>query len=212
MQVSRPLGEVNTTHTILRSRLHLYRRITPYHFLMSVEFESIVAQIRAIKPRVEILLEEVPAPQKLAPFSLAMTADVLEDAATGRFVLLHDPDGQEGWSGKYRCVTFVRAAIDNEMAADPMLCNIGWTWLMESLKKNGCNFTAPSGTVTKVASASFGTLENLDEDSELEVRASWTPTSGENIASHVKAWVELLEMSAGLAPIPDGVTQLSRSR
>ncbi|MCX6454618.1 MAG: DUF3000 domain-containing protein [Actinobacteria bacterium] len=179
---------------------------------MDVGFESIVAQIRAIKPRVEILLEEVPAPQKLAPFSLAMTADVLEDAATGRFVLLHDPDGQEGWSGKYRCVTFVRAAIDNEMAADPMLCNIGWTWLMESLKKNGCDFTAPSGTVTKVASASFGTLENLDEDSELEVRASWTPTSGADIASHVRAWVELLEMSAGLAPIPEGVTQLSRSR
>jgi hypothetical protein len=179
---------------------------------MAVGFESIVAQIRAIKPRVEILLEEVPAPQKLAPYSLAMTADVLEDAATGRFVLLHDPDGQEGWSGKYRCVTFVRAAIDNEMAADPMLCNIGWTWLMESLKKNGCDFTAPSGTVTKVASASFGTLENLDEDSELEVRASWTPTSGADIASHVRAWVELLEMSAGLAPIPEGVTQLSRSR
>jgi len=179
---------------------------------MAENFDDIIAQIRAIKPRVEILLEEVPAPQKLAPFAFAMTADVLEDAATGRFVLLHDPDGQEGWAGNFRCVTFVRAAIDNEMAADPMLCNIGWAWLMESLKANGCDFTAPSGTVTKVASASFGTLENLDEDSELEVRASWTPTSGENIASHIKAWVELLEMSAGLAPIPEGVTQLSRSR
>ncbi|CAB4749238.1 unannotated protein [freshwater metagenome] len=179
---------------------------------MDVNFEEITTSIRAIKPRSEILLEEVPAPQKLAPYAFAMTADVLEDAATGRFVLLHDPDGQEGWSGKYRCVTFVRAAIDNEMAADPMLCNIGWTWLMESLKANGCDYTAPSGTVTKVASASFGTLENLDEDSELEVRASWTPTSGKNIADHIRAWVELLEMSAGLAPIPDGVTQLSRSR
>ena len=179
---------------------------------MAENFDDIITQIRAIKPRVEILLEEVPAPQKLAPFAFAMTADVLEDAATGRFVLLHDPDGQEGWAGNFRCVTFVRAAIDNEMAADPMLCNIGWAWLMESLKANGCDFTAPSGTVTKVASASFGTLENLEEDSELEVRASWTPTSGENIASHIKAWVELLEMSAGLAPIPEGVTQLSRSR
>ena len=179
---------------------------------MDVNFEEITTSIRAIKPRSEILLEEVPAPQKLAPYAFAMTADVLEDAATGRFVLLHDPDGQEGWSGKYRCVTFVRAAIDNEMAADPMLCNIGWTWLMESLKANGCDYTAPSGTVTKVASASFGTLENLDEDSELEVRASWTPTSGKNIADHIRAWVELLEMSAGLAPIPDGVTQLSRSK
>ena len=179
---------------------------------MDVNFEEITTSIRAIKPRSEILLEEVPAPQKLAPYAFAMTADVLEDAATGRFVLLHDPDGQEGWSGKFRCVTFVRAAIDNEMAADPMLCNIGWTWLMESLKANGCEYTAPSGTVTKVASASFGTLENLDEDSELEVRASWTPTSGKNIADHIRAWVELLEMSAGLAPIPDGVTQLSRSK
>ena len=179
---------------------------------MDVNFEEITTSIRAIKPRSEILLEEVPAPQKLAPYAFAMTADVLEDAATGRFVLLHDPDGQEGWSGKYRCVTFVRAAIDNEMAADPMLCNSGWTWLMESLKANGCEYTAPSGTVTKVASASFGTLENLDEDSELEVRASWTPTSGKNIADHIRAWVELLEMSAGLAPIPDGVTQLSRSK
>jgi hypothetical protein len=179
---------------------------------MVENFDEIITQIRAIKPRAEILLEEVPAPQKLAPFAFAMTADVLEDAATGRFVLLHVPDGQEGWSGNFRCVTFVRAAIDNEMAADPMLCNIGWAWLMESLKANGCDFTAPSGTVTKVASASFGTLENLEEDSELEVRASWTPTSGGNIANHIKAWVELLEMSAGLAPIPEGVTQLSRSR
>ena len=44
-----------------------------------------------------------------------MTADVLEDAATGRFVLLHDPAGQEGWGGQWRCVTFARAAIDLEM-------------------------------------------------------------------------------------------------
>jgi hypothetical protein len=179
---------------------------------MNTRFDDIAAQIRAVKPRSEIFLDEVPAPQKLAPFALAITADVADDAATGRFVLLHDPDGQEGWSGKFRCVTFVRAAIDNEMAADPMLCNIGWTWLMESLKKNDCDYTAPSGTVTKVASASFGTLENLAEASELEVRASWTPTSATNLANHVRAWIELLEMSAGLAPIPNGVTQLSRSR
>ena len=44
---------------------------------MAENFDEIIAQIRAIKPRVEILLEEVPAPQKLAPFAFAMTADVL---------------------------------------------------------------------------------------------------------------------------------------
>ena len=179
------------------------------------DFPAAAAALRNFTPRIEIEIEETPAPAKLATHALALSAECIvddEELASGRFVLLYEPEGRDTWDGNFRCVTFVRAAIDNEMAADPMLCNIGWTWLMESLKSNGCDFTAPSGTVTKVASVSFGTLENLEEDSELEVRASWTPTSGENIASHIKAWVELLEMSAGLAPIPEGVTQLSRSR
>ena len=52
-----------------------------------ITFDEIVAQIRTIIPRSEILLEEVPAPLKLAPHAFALTADVLEDAATARFVL-----------------------------------------------------------------------------------------------------------------------------
>ena len=177
-----------------------------------ISFERIIDEIRAIVPRAEIVLDEVPAPQKLAPFSIALTADVLEDAATGRFVLLHDPKGQEGWSGEYRCVTFVRAAIDQSMAADPMLSDVGWSWLTEALKKYDCEYEAPSGTVTRVASVSFGMLEGRDEDSELEVRASWTPLSGIGIASHVRAWLDLLALSAALEPIPDGVTQLTPNR
>jgi hypothetical protein len=174
-------------------------------------FEQLVAPILALKPRGEILLEAVPAPQKLAPHALAMTADVLEDAATGRFVLLHDPAGQEGWGGNWRCVTFARAAIDLEMASDPLLPEIGWTWLIESLKKNGCDFLAPSGTVTRVASSSFGALEDREENSEMEVRASWTPTSGDDLVNHVNAWLELLAMTAGLEPIPEGVSSISRN-
>jgi hypothetical protein len=139
-----------------------------------------------------------------------MTADVLEDAATGRFVLLHDPDGQEGWGGQWRCVTFARAAIDLEMASDPLLPEIGWAWLLESLKKNNCEFINPSGTVTRVASASFGELVERDEDSEIEIRASWTPTSEVNLAEHVNAWLELLAITAGLEPIPQGVSSISR--
>lgn len=53
---------------------------------MKLSFEQLTAPILALKPRGEISLEAVPAPQKLAPHALAMTADVLEDAATGRFV------------------------------------------------------------------------------------------------------------------------------
>ena len=178
---------------------------------MKKTFDQVIAPILALKPRGEILLESVPAPQKLAPHALAMTADVLEDAATGRFVLLHDPAGQEGWGGQWRCVTFARAAIDLEMASDPLLPEIGWTWLLESLKKNGCEFSSPSGTVTRVASASFGALEDREEDSEIEIRASWTPTSGNELVNHVNAWLELLAMTAGLEPISQGVSSIARN-
>ena len=178
---------------------------------MSKTFDQLIQPILALKPRGEVLLESVPAPQKLAPFALAMTADVLEDAATGRFVLLHDPEGQEGWAGQWRCVTFARAAIDLEMASDPLLPEIGWAWLLESLKKHGCEFINPSGTVTRVASASFGELVERDEDSEIEVRASWTPTNEDNLVEHVNAWLELLAISAGLEPIPPGVSSIARS-
>ena len=178
---------------------------------MKSSFEQLTAAILALKPRGEILLETVPAPQKLAPHALAMTADVLEDAATGRFVLLHDPAGQEGWGGKWRCVTFARAAIDLEMASDPLLPEIGWAWLLESLKKNGCEFISPSGTVTRVASASFGALEDREEDSEIEIRASWTPSSENNLVAHVNAWLELLAITAGLEPIPEGVSSIARN-
>jgi hypothetical protein len=175
-------------------------------------FDEALSEIRALTTRAEIIVEEVPAPQKLAPFALALTADFDDDAAVGRFVLLHDPAGQEGWGGKYRCVTFVRAAIEREMAADSQAIEIGWQWLIESLDTFGCDYSAPSGTVTRTTSASFGTLVNREDDNEIEVRASWTPMTGNQLGQHVRAWLQLLELSAGAAPVPEGVSQLTRPR
>jgi hypothetical protein len=171
-------------------------------------WEEIVSEIRAITLRNEIVLEEVPAPQKLAPHAIALTADVDIDVGTGRFVLLHDPAGQEGWSGEYRCVTFARAAIEPELANDPSLCDVSWSWLIEALANEGVDYGHPSGTVTRVASSSYGELEGREEDSEVEVRASWTPTDGTSIAAHVRAWITLLGRISGLEPLPEGITQL----
>ncbi len=179
------------------------------------DFERAVAEIRAIKPRPEINIEEVPAPQKLAPHAVAFNVEVLSGdsaSATGRFVLLHDPVGQDGWSGEFRCVTYARAAIDAEMANDPLMCDVGWAWLMDSLRKHGCDYVAPSGTVTRVASVAFGMLADREDDSEVEVRASWTPVQGKNVANHMRAWLELLELACSLEPIPEGVTAISPRR
>ncbi len=56
-----------------------------------------IEHLRTATPRAEIILEEVPAPQKLATYSFAFTADVSngllgddeDEVASGRFVLLH---------------------------------------------------------------------------------------------------------------------------
>ena len=178
---------------------------------VSENFEKVANEIRRLKARNEITLTEVPAPQKLAPHAIALSAEVTEVTATGRFVLLHDPSGQEGWGGHFRCVTFIRSSIDSDMAADPVLVELGWSFLMDSLAKQDAKFTSPSGTVTKVSSASFGSLEGQVESNELEIRASWSPTDPALIPNHAKAWLEAIEISCGLAPVPAGVTQLSRN-
>lgn len=175
--------------------------------------------LRTFTPRSEIILEEVPAPQKLATYSFAFTADVSngltgdgeDEIASGRFVILHEPGGQETWEGEFRCVTFLRADVESEMQEDPLLPEVGWNWLLDSLTNSGAQFVAPSGTVTRVSSASFGKLSPRSDDSEIEIRASWTPviTSQEDIFCHVRAWCNLLSEVSGLAPQPEGVSSIT---
>ena len=186
-------------------------------------FHAFVDHMKVFSPRSEILLEEIPAPQRLAPFAYAVSADLtdprmidadgeLEDIATGRFVLLHDPAGQETWEGNFRCVTFVRSALETEMEADPLLPDVGWSWFIDALKSSGADYVATSGTVTRVMSASYGQLSTSDESSEIEIRASWTPTNPTELLKHVGAWLELMASAAGLAPIPEGVSSLPQRR
>src|SRR5215210_7783705 len=119
------------------------------------EFARAVEQLRSARFRPEVLTEQMPAPQRIAPFASALSADVTSDGVdigTGRIVVLHDPAGNDAWDGTFRCVAYARADIDTEVAADPLLAEVGWTWLTEALDAHGAEYTAPSGTVTTVAS------------------------------------------------------------
>ena len=185
-------------------------------------FEDLVNSLRTFTPRAEIVLEEVPAPQKLATYSFAFSADVSngllgddeDEIASGRFVLLHEPGGQDTWEGEFRCVTFVRADVDPVMQQDPLLPEVGWSWFLEALERQGCDLAAPSGTVTRVSSASFGKLSPRNDESEIEIRASWTPaiTDSIEILRHFAGWCRLIADVAGLEPIPDGVSTISSAR
>jgi hypothetical protein len=143
-----------------------------------------------------------------------MTADVLagdEELATGRLVLLHDPAGHEAWQGTFRVVTYARADLEPEIAADPLLPGVGWAWLTEALDGHGAAFAAASGTVTRVASESFGAMAAEPGSAQIEIRASWTPLD-DAFGAHLLGWCDLLCTTAGLPPVPAGVTSLSLRR
>jgi hypothetical protein len=185
----------------------------------SAEFAQAVKDLRAARLRPEVRLTEVPAPSRIAPFAVALTAEVVnaagseegDELASGRFVLLHDPSAPEPWDGVWRAVTFARAELEPELANDPLLGAVGWAWLMDALASHDADYLAEGGTVTRVVSESFASLDDRAATVEMEIRASWTPR-GPDLAIHLQAWAELLCTIAGLPPLPEGVVALPGRR
>lgn len=172
-----------------------------------------VDQIKRAVPRPEILLDEMPAPQRIAPHAHAVSGDVVvgeDELATGRFILLHDPAGNDAWDGTFRCVTFAKAEIEADMATDPVVTGVGWSWLIDALDAGGADFHAESGSVTVVRSDSFGHMADDGGSAQIEVRASWTPSS--DLTAHAAGWMHLLCAIAGLPPLSPGVVPISRAR
>jgi hypothetical protein len=183
------------------------------------EFRAAVASMRSAAVRPEVFCEEMPAPQRIAPYSSALSADVTVDdvdLGTGRLILLHDPAGNDAWNGTFRCVAYARAEIDPELISDPMLAAVGWSWLAEALDAHGASYAEMSGTVTSVSTESFGGMSDEEGTAQIEVRASWTPVAKDDqpldVGPHVEAWAELLCTSAGLPPVPEGVTAIPSRR
>ena len=179
------------------------------------EFTAAVQGMHAARLRPEIFCEEMPAPQRIAPYSAALSADVTvdgEEVGTGRIILLHDPAGNDAWAGTFRCVAYARADIDPEQGTDPLLGAVGWSWLTDALEAHGAEYAAPSGTVTVVTTESFGSMSDEAATAQIEIRASWTPTDPTQVAAHVEAWGELLCTTVGLEPVPEGVTAMPSRR
>lgn len=180
------------------------------------EFADAVAAFDAVRLPSAVELDELPAPHGLAPFAHAVTgavtADDDTDLAGGRFVLLHRPGGHDEWRGAFRCVVLVEADLEPEIAEDPLLAEVGWSWLMESLADHGAAFTAESGTVSRSSSLGFGGLSGRPATTAVEIRASWTPVAADfgeiGFAAHLEAWCGLMMMCAGLPPEYEGVASL----
>ncbi len=159
----------------------------------------------------------MPPPTRIAPFALALTAEVNPGTepetmlGSGRFVVLYDPDGQDAWNGTFRVIVMGRAQLERELGADPFLGEVGWAWLTDALREEGAGHHSLSGSVTRVLSESFGGLELHDAEVEIEIRASWTPT-GPDLGPHLRAWALMACSAAGLPPVPENVTSLGFRR
>jgi hypothetical protein len=169
----------------------------------------------------DLHFEDVPAPKRLAPYATAIAATVKQDdadVAWGRLVLLYDPDGQQGWEGSFRLVAYIRAEVEPEIAADPLLGEVGWSWLSEALDTHVPGYAVPSGTITRVITEGFGAKRDELPLTGFELRASWSParpggpwgSAGPgpgapdldtlDLSAHIAAWCDCLSAAAGLEP------------
>jgi len=167
-------------------------------------FDAAAAELRETAFRSDIVVREIPSPAGLAPFALALAADVRPDDhgdsvyGTGRFVLLHDPDEPDAWGGAWRIVAFAQAPLEPEIGTDPLLADVAWSWLVDALDSRDAGYHSASGTSTKMLSKGFGALAAEGDGAQIELRASWTPDAP--LGPHVEAWAELVGMLAGLPP------------
>jgi hypothetical protein len=184
-------------------------------------FAAAVAALEAGRDAVaevrdDLDFEEWPAPKRLAPHAVALAATAYRDgveAGTARLMLLYDPAGQEGWTGAFRLVIQVHADVEAEMAADPLLGEVGWSWLTDSLDLHAPGYRAPSGTVTRVITEGYGSKEEDPPSTAFELRASWCPADDairDEISGAVVAWSDVLAAAAGLPAQPPGTVALGR--
>ncbi|MDO5645089.1 MAG: DUF3000 domain-containing protein [Dermabacter sp.] len=176
-------------------------------------FAEAIDALGSARLRPEVQWQEIPAPGRLAPYAWAAGADVVlhdEDLASGKFIVLYDPAGKDEWQGTVRIVTLTQAQLEHEFAVESMLGDVAWSWVTESLELADAEADALGCTVTRVVSQSYGSLAARPTTVDVEMRASWTPTSLD-LAPHFGAFSAILCAAGGLPPQPLSVSALHPS-
>lgn len=164
------------------------------------DFVNALLSIRDANLPDGLLVKEVPAPGRLAPYAAAINLTTEAEQgdhplAHSTFVLLYDPEQTDNWGGDLRLVGHVRTQIDQEMSADPVLVDMTWADFLTSLDEAGAHYESPLGTVTRELSQSFGGLELRASALNIELRCSWTPQS--QVGNHYEAWANFILLTAG---------------
>ncbi len=172
------------------------------------DFQHVLRSIADARIRSDVRTVEAPAPGRIAPFAVAINGEIVGHPGvegSGRFVVLHDPGGQDAWEGTLRVVALVKATADLEVGSDDLWAEVAWSWISDALAD--LPHLALGGAVTKVTDRTFGAIADREDSVRVEVRVSWTPLDSD-MAPHLSAWADLMAACAGVPPLPDGVTML----
>ncbi len=170
---------------------------------ISEPFVSFVSPLEALEVRSEFNIVQIPAPKGIAPEALAISIEVSHelpvDHGVSRLVFCRDDSSPEGWHGALRIIGYAKSAIELEMARDEYFEELPWQWLLESLRRVGAGLQHEAGTTTTVISTGHGNLAAQPQHAEVEIRASWSPSSGD-ARQHTLGWIETLALLSGLNP------------
>jgi hypothetical protein len=179
---------------------------------ISEPFAGMLSGIAKISVRDEVTITQIPSPKGIAPEAIAISAEVNHqeevDHGISRLVFCRDPEIPEGWNSEFRIIGYAKSPIEIDMAKDDFSAALAWEWLKENLANAGAGFSQEAGTTTTVVSTGHGALITQPQHGELEIRASWTPTSSD-LTAHLLGWVELLAMISGLPPKYSKVVRIS---
>ena len=77
-----------------------------------------------------------------------------------------------------RFLSHLKVKLEAETGADPLLGQVGWSWLVDSLRDAGADFRAEAGTVTRVLSEGFGSLAEDCGERAIGIVLSGTGSDG----------------------------------
>lgn len=180
---------------------------------ISEDFLKRISGISDIPERAEILLEQIAAPKGIAEEAIAISASVIHadhsdaDRGVGRLVICKDSNYPEGWNSQFRIILYAKSPVEIDMGKDPLVDELPWNWLMDSLAASGCLFHSEAGTTTRILSTGHGSLTPQPQHAEIEIRASWAP-EGDDFGAHIRAFQELLALISGLPPSNSKVSHI----
>ncbi len=181
------------------------------------QFKAAAMGLTELMLRNELETVQIPAPKEIAPYALAFSAQVPNPADTpmnrgvGRLVFLHNPEEFDTWGSNMRIIAYGKSPLESDVAMQEDAANYWWEWLMRALDYRGAKYSHEAGTITRMTSTGMGALATDRENTEIEIRASWSPTE-DDLGSHLGAWQDLISGMAGYPIGGEGVARIARAQ